>query len=202
MAFHRQHNPAFFAKTGGRTVLSLGSWIYIGLAVIGFGGGLFLSSVSFNNSETSSLAATRPPEMIYLPPAEPEERATQATDAAPRAESLLASIDAPTTAEQSRRREDTPADAALAGFEKWSVASLSDPDRPDAAANFTAAMRHTAAGYSLANASTDGVESAFAGIELPTVPEPAAAPFLCGGFALLIGLTHLRKRRRMKRTAK
>ncbi|MBA2269268.1 MAG: hypothetical protein H0W20_01555 [Chthoniobacterales bacterium] len=202
VAFHRQHTPSLFARDGRENVPSVASWVCLGLAAVSFGGGLFLASVSFNNnSDAPGTVAARAPEMIYLPPAESAERALPVSDTAPRAASLMAKVDPQPSLAQTTLRDVPPAESALTGFDKWSIASASDPGSPDATANFTVAMRHSAAGYSLANASSDAVESAYAGIELPTVPEGDAAPFVCGGLALLIGLTHLRKRRKTIRRA-
>ena len=195
MAFHREQTPSLFARPGGQRAVGFGGWIFIGLALCGFGGGLFLASVSFNNPETTSIvAAARPPEMIYLPPEHSAERAVAVNHSASRAEVVVTNAEDRASTEKMVPEQLREA-STLAGLDTWSVISLSGNAFPDASANFNVAMRHSAAGYSLENASTDGIESAYAGVELPSVPEPAAAPIVCCGLALLVGLTHLKRRR-------
>ena len=194
LAFHREQTPALFAPPMPRNRLGVGGWIYIALVLCGVAGTLFLASIPIYQPETSSTAAARPPEMMYLPPAESAERALPVVKTASRAETVVARVEeAPATS--STEPQQAAFDATLAGFEPWSVASLANMKLPEATANFNVAMRHHAAGYSLGPASSDGVESAYAGVELPSVPEPAAAPIVCAGLALLLGVAHLKKRR-------
>lgn len=195
LAFHREHTHSAPAALIPRNVLGLGGWIFVGLAVVGFAGGLFLASVSFNNGETTSIAGARPPEMIYLPPPEVAERVVAVTsDAAPNAERLMAQVDAP-VAEEKMEGDNAGTESRVGSVNAWSVASASDARFLDPTANFSAAMRHTAAGYSLSNTSSDGIESGYAGVELPMVPEPTATPIICLGLALLVAVKHLTKRR-------
>lgn len=196
LAFHREHTPGALSRPIPKNVLGLGGWIFVGLAIVGFAGGLFLASVSFNNSETSSIAGARPPEMIYLPPPAVAERAVAVTnDAASTAQTLMAKVDAPAAA-QKIDADHTGGDSTDDGLNAWSVGSTPDTALPDATANFSVAMRHTAAGHRLSNtSSSEGIESGYAGVELPMVPEPAAAPIIYLGLALLVGVKHLKKRR-------
>lgn len=65
LAFHRNTGGAGFLAPG-KSCISRGALALAALAILGFGGGLFLAIFSFNTPEgSSSPVAARPPEVIY-----------------------------------------------------------------------------------------------------------------------------------------
>ena len=198
LAFHREHITGGQAFASGGNRLGSGSWVFVGLGLLGLGGGLLLAAISFNNPESTSIAGTRPPEMIYLPPASDPKTTVTAEEgtvetAKPATDTMLARTETEDPA--SSKPVDHEGDAALANLDGWNVSLTSNPAFPDANTNFDVAMRYTAAGYALGSTKGDGTDAGYGAIELPSVPEPSTGAAACLGLALLIGVTHLKKRR-------
>lgn len=205
LAFHRAHTAPLGSRSSGRGLLSSSAWAFVGLAVVGFAGGLFLASVSFNHSEPTSIAGARPAEMIYLPPAtaaeQPAISSTAALSSTAAIEDAVVVVDVASNEASVRRakveQSDEPIEDPAAGSEAaWNAVLVSEAGVPDPTANFAAATRLAAAGYSLTPGDGDSIQSGSAGVEVPSIPEPAAAPILCAGLALLVGIKHLNNKRR------
>lgn len=204
LAFHRKHITGRPAARFRTPLLSSGSWMFVALAVIGLGGGLFLAATSFNQPETSSIVGARPPEMIYLPPTTDGKPAIAVADAADAAGERVGSAAdnqvAQAEAGTPLQAESRDAQSSLGGYipadvNEWDMSLGSERYFSNATANFDAAMRYSAAGYALGSESGDGTDAGYGAIELPSVPEPSTGVVVCLGLALLVGVTHLKKRR-------
>lgn len=177
--------------------------MFVGLALLGFAGGLFLARVSFNTPEHPINVADHPPEMLYTKP--------RTTDTAPRVvgRNPDTGADATSIAATARPVNETesdkaagrpvPNDHANAESELLVLNSSAEAPLPDATANLAAAMRLGAIAATQVPGHRGGdVTVGYDGVELPSVPEPANGAIVAIGVAGLIGVSRLTRMRRRR----
>ena len=201
-AFHRKASQFRSSALGG-ALLPRASWVFAGLALLSFAGGLSLALFSFNTPERPITIAGAAPEMLYVKPATADTVNSIAAQASAVADSLSApSIAAKTPSlsspEPANGKTSSPRQPDDADAELLATTSSGDAPLPDATANLAAAMRFGAVAGTQAQGRTGGgdVTVGYDAVELPSIPEPASGPIIAVGIAAVFGVTRLPRSRR------
>lgn len=208
-AFHRDAGLIAGSRRAGasglRAFLSGGGWAFLGLAVVGFAGGLLLAVFPFNTPEHPITVAAHASEMLYAKPATSDLDVATAALA-----STVAADEKSIAAKGSQLSGDEQAKAANRRFtadganpeqELLATAANADAPLPDATANLAAAMRLGAAGIGeVSGRGGDGVTVGYDAVELPSVPEPGTGPMVAFCLAALISFSRAGKNRRHRIT--
>lgn len=191
-AFHRATAPGRrFRFSAARRFVTSSAGALAALALAAFAGGLLLAHFSFNSSEHPLSIASLPPEIIYVRPAPAHgDLLAAATVATARAD---AAAPAAAQGQQSAAPDDRAAgctrELAQDGEQNLLASgSFSRAPFPEATANFAAAMRLDGVGVAQARGGANGVTYGYAGVELPSVPEPATGPLTALSLAVLLAI--------------
>ena len=195
VAFHRRTTSAGAAGRRRLAVLSGGGWAFLVLALVGFGGGLFLSSLSFSSPEASITIAGVAPEVLYVRPTGADPAAAAAAnqqEAQSRDHTFAAARPAGESAPENREvRAPSTMDLAI----EIPAAVLAQVALPEMTANFAAAARLGAVRGHGPGTGAEPIESGYGAVEVPSIPEPATGLIVGIGLAALIAVQRFARKR-------
>lgn len=191
-AFHRATAPGCrFRFSAARRFVTSSAGAFAALALAAFAGGLLLAHFSFNSSEHRLSIASLPPEIIYARPALAQG------DLLGTATVATAKVNAPVPAAAQVQQSCGPDERAAGGSRQLAQdgeqnllasGSFGRAPFPEATANFAAAMRLDGVGVAQARGGANDVTYGYAGVELPSVPEPATGPLTALSLAVLLAI--------------
>lgn len=184
-AFHRRTVVAVIASQRRSSLLSGGGLAFMVLALVGFGGGLFLASFWPNIPEAIATVTGVAPELIYArPPAVggPAERAIAAQESIPSDREVFNEA----TVVAAKADADSPSLRMTVGEAQLEIpplGTLAQAALPETTANFAAGVRLGVIGQTSQSGNGDPVHSGYDAVEVPSIPEPAAGAII--GFCLV-----------------
>lgn len=177
-----------------------GASTFVILAVVGFGGGLFLADHLFNAPERAVAVAPVPPEVIYPRPMGPEAHAFAALTpriAPPLDTPLTAANNAAPGAGTELKIENFAPQADEGGDTKIGVSLVaSQPLHLVASANFAALERLDLLQTQAIRGGGSELNSGYDAVELPSVPEPASIALIALYGLIVTGFHSVMRRRR------